>query len=333
MKKLITISLAVLGSYSLMGQDIHFSQFFHSPLNQNPALTGNFEGDFRGIANYRTQWRSISTGPYVTMAIGGDARGFSPKLPGLHGGLALYHDKAGDSKFKTNVGNINAAYEFYPSGDSAHRVMTGIQLGLTGRNIDYAALSYNNQYNGSSYDPSLPSRENFVLDSRTYANLNFGVAYKWEPEHRKSVTAGLAFHDITAPKQSFYDDIAIKLDRRITLHAMANYPLNGELDLQPGLQLMQQGKYTELIIGSNAKYRLNGAQSVIGGVWYRNIDAFYLMAGFQQDNIIGAISYDINISRLVPASNMRGALEIGIIYILKRYKPKFQRYRTCPNYI
>ena len=33
-------------------QDIHFSQYYASPLTLNPALTGLHGGDFRAVVNY-----------------------------------------------------------------------------------------------------------------------------------------------------------------------------------------------------------------------------------------------------------------------------------------
>ncbi len=59
----IFITLTV--SYSGFCQDIHFSQFFETPLLRNPALAGIFTGDLRVQALYRTQWNSVTV-PYQT---------------------------------------------------------------------------------------------------------------------------------------------------------------------------------------------------------------------------------------------------------------------------
>ena len=48
-------------------QDIHFSQFFASPVLVNPANTGNFNGVARLGLNYRDQWGSVSV-PYQTFS-------------------------------------------------------------------------------------------------------------------------------------------------------------------------------------------------------------------------------------------------------------------------
>ena len=58
-KQLLIIILAVIGSFSLSAQDIHFSQFYSSPLNLNPALTGVMNSSVRLVGNYRNQWASV----------------------------------------------------------------------------------------------------------------------------------------------------------------------------------------------------------------------------------------------------------------------------------
>src|SRR5438046_7023803 len=62
-------------------QDLHFSQFFNSPLTTNPANTGFIpDADYRLGANYRNQWSAIMEVPYKTMSIFGDAQLFRDKL-------------------------------------------------------------------------------------------------------------------------------------------------------------------------------------------------------------------------------------------------------------
>src|SRR6187431_2723448 len=60
---------------SLMAQDLHFSQFFNSPLSTNPANTGFIpDADYRIGAHYRNQYSSILSSPYKTISIFGDAQ-------------------------------------------------------------------------------------------------------------------------------------------------------------------------------------------------------------------------------------------------------------------
>jgi hypothetical protein len=55
------------------GQDIHWSQYNDNPLFQNPGNTGNFNGDYRFVGNYRNQWRSVSI-PFETIALSAEKK-------------------------------------------------------------------------------------------------------------------------------------------------------------------------------------------------------------------------------------------------------------------
>src|SRR3984885_2645345 len=82
-------------SFGASAQDIHFSQFFETPLLRNPGLAGIFSGDMRLQAVYRTQWQSVTV-PYQTTSINGEF-----KLPVGNGddfltlGGEILYDKAG----------------------------------------------------------------------------------------------------------------------------------------------------------------------------------------------------------------------------------------------
>jgi len=54
-------------------QDIHFSQYFNTPLIINPALTGVFGGDQRAMLAHRNQWASVAS-PYKTYGASFDTR-------------------------------------------------------------------------------------------------------------------------------------------------------------------------------------------------------------------------------------------------------------------
>src|SRR5258705_13425195 len=80
MRRVIKIVLLLVVSTSYFiprtySQDLHFSQFFNSPLVTNPANTGFIpEGDYRLGVNYRNQWASITAFPYKTMSAFGDVQ-------------------------------------------------------------------------------------------------------------------------------------------------------------------------------------------------------------------------------------------------------------------
>ena len=64
MKKLYYLMLGglIMLSTDVIGQDIHFSQFYMSPLTLNPALTGVMNCNTRFVGNYRNQWSPVIRG-------------------------------------------------------------------------------------------------------------------------------------------------------------------------------------------------------------------------------------------------------------------------------
>ena len=93
-------------------QDLHFSQFFNSPLTTNPANTGFLpEYDYRLGANYRQQWASIPA-QFKTMSIYGDAQAFRDRFESGWVGLggAILRDVAGSGNLTSTKIYGSAAY-------------------------------------------------------------------------------------------------------------------------------------------------------------------------------------------------------------------------------
>ncbi|MEY2899012.1 MAG: hypothetical protein RL138_1065, partial [Bacteroidota bacterium] len=98
------ISLLILNG-AVNAQDIHFSQYYLSPLTQNPSLTGSFSELYRFSAIYRNQWYSVSNQPFQTGAISYDValkedkyflKGSTPSEKNYfaYGGI-LFYDQSG----------------------------------------------------------------------------------------------------------------------------------------------------------------------------------------------------------------------------------------------
>ncbi|MEM9023599.1 MAG: type IX secretion system membrane protein PorP/SprF, partial [Bacteroidota bacterium] len=95
--------LTILGwviALTLSAQDMHFSQFNNSPMNLNPGLAGDFDGEYRFVLNQRRQWSSVTSNPFQTFGVSADAR--EPlDIENVGAGVSVYHDVAGDSRFNT----------------------------------------------------------------------------------------------------------------------------------------------------------------------------------------------------------------------------------------
>lgn len=320
-------------AFSSYGQDIHWSQFNDNPLFQNPGNTGHFNGDYRFVANYRDQWRSVTV-PFSTFSLSADTRLYNNKNVGL--GFVFFNDVVGDGKLRTIEFSGNASYLLKLTKDSTHSFRPGINFGMNHRQVNWDQLYFDNQFNGINYDPSLPSQELFQTDRKTNITLGVGGIYEYYKNKREKITAGIGFYNLNRPNQGFYGQV-IPRDIRMNVFAKGLYKLDTDWDLVPSINFQIQGKYRLLILGSSVKYTLIEKQgkyrALYGGLWFRNRDAAYLSIGLDYQEWFVGLSYDINISKLVPASNLRGGLEIACRYILHRFKPKKAIHRICPDYI
>ncbi len=332
------IVLAIFGLFliaTLQAQDIHFSQFNASFLNLNPALTGQFDGDYRFNANYKNQWARVSE-PYRTFSFAGDARNLIRKNRAISLGLVLFNDDAGEGGLRTTLFGLNVAYAKALNQDSTWALSVGIQTGLINRSIQFNQLSFDQQYQSGSFNARRNTGENFDRNSYSHFDFNAGFSIQHQIAPRKSVQFGVASFNLNSPNQSFLGD-NIPLDNRWNIHAQADCYLAEDWDLLPALLYSRQGSFSELLFGTNARYRLSRSnffkRNVYTGLWYRNKDAIVVSAGMDYNQWTAGLSYDINLSDLDKASNQQGGLEISIVYIIKTYQPIKKRFKRCPRYL
>lgn len=331
MNRLILLGFLYIAVYA-NSQDIHWSQFNDNPLFQNPANTGGFQGDIRFIGNFRDQWRSVSV-PFQTFNVSIDR-----KAKNFNYGFYAFHDQAGDGKFKTIEMMGVVSKNFKITSDSTHVLSAGINIGMNHRQVNTDAFYFDSQYNGYIFNPLLPTNELFQTDRKTNLNLGTGVIYSYNLTKRHYAKIGLSAFNLNRPNQGFYQDV-IKRDIRWNLQIKYCQALNLHWDILPALQFSKQGQYNELMIGSSIRYYLPGSnenyiyKALLAGVWSRAKDAQILSFGCEYKDWFVGLSYDINTSKLVPASKARGGFEIAVRYIMYRFKPKRIDHRVCPDFI
>jgi type IX secretion system PorP/SprF family membrane protein len=335
--KVLKVLLLLLVCDSATAQDIHYSQFNSSPKNLTPAQTGLFDGDWRFVGNYRSQWLAVPV-PYKTFSLAADTR-FSKLLKNdvPAAGLVINTDKAGDSKFTTFQALASLAYIKKLTADSTNFLSLAIQPGFTTKSFNVNGLTFDNQYNGDTYDKNLLSGENFPKTRITYFELGAGLAYLWKKNARNQINIGISALHLTQPKQSFFNNEEIKLDMKTCVSGLAEFPIAEKLDVIPTFMYQSQGKFKETLIGGFGKYYLkpiNGLTTAVSlGAFYRLKDAFIVVANMDYKNFNVGVSYDVNISGLIPATNRRGAFELSVIYIFKKEPVFIAKKRVCPIYM
>lgn len=318
-------------------QDIHFSQFNFSPLNQNPANTNLFDGDYRFVANYRNQWPSVPV-RYNTFSISGEMNCYTLKNNDRVGvGLVIFYDRAGDSRFTSVNTAISVSYIKVLDKKQHHQLSGGVQLGLVNRNINYSKLNFDNQWNGDAFDPGIAPDENFSKTRFNYFDLGIGTAYRWAKTERTNFTFGFSAVHLTQPKQSFFNNKSVKLNPRFTLHVRGQVKVARQWDMVPEWMWQMQDSKFEIGYGAHAKYylALKSAHKVAVnmGMYGRSAEAGWLLAGIDYDNLQVNLSYDVNFSKLRNASRYNGGFELSVIYILAKVKKINKPGAVCPAFL
>ena len=336
-KNKIILFLVVFCVSFVCAQDIHYSQFNASPQNLNPSQTGLFNGDWRFVGNFRSQW-SIIPVPYRTFSIASDTR-LDTKLKNdaVAAGVVVNTDKSGDSKFTTTQIYLSGAYIKKLNKDSTHFISVALQPGVSSKSFNINALTFDNQFDGDNYDPSLPSGENFPRTRITYFDFGGGVAYLYKKNARTQASIGVSALHLNKPKQSFFNNDAIRLDVKTSINGLLELPVTEQIDVLPTVLYQKQGKFHETVMALFGKYYLKPVDGMttavsIGG-FYRLKDAFILVANMDYRNITVGVSYDMNTSKLIAATNHRGGFELSVIYIFKKIKPFIAKQRVCPIYM
>ena len=322
-------------STSGLSQDVHFSQFFATPLFTNPAFTGHFDGTYRFSGMIGRQWQSVSPEPFQTHGGGIDLRD-AAKIKGLGIGLSLLQDFAGLSSTTFNQAKLSLASHIRIGSAKRGGIHLGGTVGYFTSSNDISRLSWNNQFNGTQHDPTLPSGE---IQGNQVNKLNYsgGIYVDQVANERHRFGVGLAIQNIAEPDISMFKASENKMFRLYSAHVLSSFPIGATWDIMPAGRAMIQGPYDQYIIGTAFRHHLVDSeiskQSFQFGFWGRWKDAGYVSAGLQMEDLYVGASYDVNLSLLQPATNYRGAWEVTLIYIIRTVREKSKRLRVCPDYL
>ncbi len=319
--------ISVISVISGYGQDIHFSQYYQTPLQINPALTGVFRGDQRVIINYKDQWGSVIENPFTTYALSLDMAMFKRQWAKgyLGAGLFVFSDKAGKSEFGTTQVNLSVS-GIVPLSNK-HLVSAGLQGGFAQRGIQNTDLEWDNDYTGDPMeDPTLNRKPSFGFgDFSGGLHWRYGTdASTLSSNDAFGANAGIAIFHINRPKQDFNVSID-KLYTKLAFHGGGFIGIkNTNIVLLPSVLFFVQGPSIETNVGTMVKYILKqqskytkfvkGSALSIGG-HLRIGDAFIPSILLEVANFAVGMSYDINVSSLSVASSGRGGFEISLRYV------------------
>ncbi|MFN3404691.1 MAG: PorP/SprF family type IX secretion system membrane protein [Cytophagaceae bacterium] len=330
MKRLLLIVFVMINISDISAQDIHYTQFYNSPLSLNPALTGFFRQDFRISANYRTQWKQAKA-TFETVSLGGEVN-FPVKperLDRVGVGVWFLNDDMGDKIIRNKTFFTSIGYNRFLDHSRKHKIGVGLQGGYVRKGIDYSSLQFGNQYADYQYDPNLASNEDMSRNTFAYFNINAGIYGDFKLNKDLSVHTGISWFNINKPKESFRGTVIStdlnKLRNRFLWTGGAVYQIDPKFSLHPDVMLMFQSGARDWNLGTAVGYKVGADNPALIklGVWYRTRDAVIAYAGLNYKNFQLGLSYDKTISGLndvkksshVNDNAMIGAVEVSLIYV------------------
>ena len=323
MRRLIYIPLSLIWfTISVKAQDVHFSQYYASPIFMNPATTGSFDGKMRAAINYRNQWLTVGK-PYSTYSASYEISLLKKKQSTNYLGIGLnfLQDKAGLAAFKRT--QINLAVAYNAQLNEANNIALGIQGGYDLRSIDQSELTWDSQYNGSVFDPTASSQENITP---TYGSVDMAAGLLWHYVVGKQGDLNLGFGaaHLTQPKELFTGG-AEKLPMKFTIHGQGRFTKRmSDLAYYPNFLVALQGPSREITAGIMFRYMMKESSkytsfvrgnSVHFGANYRLGDAVIIILALELADWKIGLSYDANISKFSKATSTVGGFEITLVYM------------------
>jgi type IX secretion system PorP/SprF family membrane protein len=247
-------------------QDPQFSQFFAAPSQMNPALAGVFAGEFRFVANYRTQnYAILGNQSYKSIGASFDGRRKVGRDDFYSLGVAVLRDQVGESNFSQSRALLSASYlKYLGQGNkrgSGQYLVGGAQLGMGQWSYDWNDLWFSEQFeeapsSGQAFiDFAASNGENLnAMDTDMFLDFNAGLLYYYVIDRDNSLYLGASMHHINGPRVTFLDNQDEVLYSRWIGQAGAEIGITREVSLLPAVAAMGQGPSFQTIAGMSIRY-------------------------------------------------------------------------------
>lgn len=337
MRKLICICAVFFAALTSRAQDPNFSQFFVSPLTLNPALTGKFDGAFRIAGNYRNQWPTINNAftTYTVSVDGNILRNSIPEFDQFGIGVMAFSDKSGNGVLQNNFIALSTAYHKALDENGFHQIGLGFQGTYVNKRLDIASLKFGDMLQSNGFTGiSQEDFHDFKLN-HSYFDMNAGFLYNGTSNGSNNFYLGASMYHINRHEETFSDTGHYFLASRLTLQGGGMVPVGYNNALHFSLMHSRQANAVNTQIGGAYMLNLNQDESnptnLYIGSWFRVGDAIIPYVGLEFGDFRLGATYDVNISSLKPASNMRGGAEFSLIYIKKHSDPNAKKL-NCPKF-
>jgi len=339
MRKLLCTLLILTTGLLSKAQDPNFSQFFVSPLTLNPALTGKFDGVFRIAGNYRNQWPSINNAftTYTASVDAGILRNRIPEFDKFGIGFLALSDKSGDGVLQNNYAALSLSYHKALDENGFHQIGLGFQGAYVNKNLDITKVKFQDQLTANGFTGVTSEIFNHDQLSISMFDMNAGILYNGTTNGSNNIYFGASGYHLNRAKETFQGG-QYTLQPRLTLQAGGMLPIGESNAFHFSTMYSSQAGATNMVLGGAYMINVNADEynptNLYLGTWARfnNVsDAVIPYIGLEFSSLRFGLSYDVNISSLKPASNMKGGAEISLIYIKAPSDPNAKKL-NCPKF-
>ena len=327
-KKIVIVLFFITINGLLTGQDLHFSQFYNAPLTTNPGNTGTFNGDLRAYTLYRMQWFTVTT-PYKTIALAVDAPIFRKRMPNddfFSIGLNINNDNQGNINYMTNSFNALGSFTKYLGGRRSDNDLTiGYEVGYSIITATTSKLTWDSNYDKvtETYNPGAWD-ESYGGGGKGYLDMSTGLVWNYTSARLFRCALGFSYHHFLSPNISInsgndrlFPKMGVQWNAAFRLSESSNVTVlpSAMASMQGSSLLINGGANVKYVLGEASRYtNYHNYKAVYVGAFYRFRDAAYVTFRFDVSNFSLGFAYDVNISKLTPASKTIGGFELMLQY-------------------
>lgn len=320
LKPIIIIIYIILTKYSIVGQDVQFSQLFADRLYLNPSYAGT---DYcpRVSLSYRNQWPGVQF-PYQTYSVSYDQ--YSEVLKGGLGVRIMKDDQGGIFK-QLSADFIYAHHVKFKTNSS---LSLAFQASVYQRSVNVSDLIFADMID-PRYGVIYSNTENINIQPLLSPDFSAAILYKF-----KNYFAGI---NISHIPQNIVQDHNIYLPMKMIVHAGAALPIfkgdpkNPVYVFEPNIVYVRQQSLNMLYYGMYFDVSQVALGAFIRQDLKMHFDAVILSFHMDVKQMKIGYSYDLTLSRFFKHS--WGTHELSLVYLFNCRK-KIKDYGTisCPDF-
>lgn len=368
--RLVVLVAGLCLSLSSFAQDIHFSQYYASPLTLNPSLVGKFNGEYRIGGIYRSQWAPASQPLFMTPELFVDFSLFKGKLKkdALGVGISVYTDRQNKGGFVWYYPSLSLAYHKGIGKNNGTQISLGFQAAYCMKQLNFSRMQFADGFvlnpGGGGYDYTSSADYNNINTKVNYFDMNMGLFVNSRVAKMATLYGGFSWFHLGTPNEKFMKagtspDIAW----RFLANAGAELNVHEKVVLIPGILYQYQNKAQEMNFGVTGGYHIkkdeSGNTTIFVGLWNRMTpNTNGVKAKWGEESIIPKLGFEIKRIRFgaaldVPLSQIKNtkdgivagtglaasykgnrpmAFEISLSYVGRIFTPKEDVYLFNPRF-